>query len=116
MMRLTQNSKKLMEFFIKNNCLKGNECLTKSSQILFKRFYKELDHSNQTIENYLKREGYRLTIEKITTISEVPKPKLFNASTFPEEVRKHIDQISSMCFSYAFSLFSNGGFEHEVQL
>jgi hypothetical protein len=105
MMRLTQYSKKLMEFFLKQNCLKGNECLTRPTQNLLKRVYKELDQANETVENLLKREGYNPTIQKITTVSEVPKPKLFNASAFPEEVRLHIDQTSHLCFSYTFSLF-----------
>jgi len=103
-MRLTQYSKKLMEFFLKQNCLKGNECLTRLTQTLLKRFYNELDQANQIIENMLKREGYNPTIQKITTVSEVPKPKLFNASAFPEEVRQHIDQTMHLCFSYTFSL------------
>lgn len=106
MMKLTQNSKKLMEFFIKKNCLKGNECLTRHTQILLKRFYKEIQHSNKQVEEYIQREGYKLVIEKINTASEVPKPKLFNSSSFPEEVRKHIDETSSICFSYTFSLFN----------
>ena len=75
MMRLTQYSKKLMEFFLKQNCLKGNECLTRPTQNLLKRFYKELDEANQTIENLLKREGCEPTIQKITTSSEDPKPR-----------------------------------------
>jgi len=104
-MRLTQYSKKLMAFFLKHNCLKGNECLTRPTQILLKRFYNELDQANQNIESMLKREGYQPTIQKITTVSEVPKPKLFNASSFPEEVRKHIDKTSHLCFYYTFSLF-----------
>ena len=106
MMRLTQYSKKLMAFFLNHNCLKCNESLTRPTQILLKRFYKELDQSNEIIESMLKREGYQPTIQKITTSSEVPKPKLFNASAFPEEVRKHIDQTSHLCFSYTFSLFN----------
>jgi hypothetical protein len=52
------------------------------------------------------REGYRLSIERITTIAEIPRPKLFNASSFPKEVRKHIDETMQMCFSYTFSLFN----------
>jgi hypothetical protein len=95
-----------MAFFLNHNCLKCNESLTRPTQILLKRFYKELDQSNEIIESMLKREGYQPTIQKITTSSEVPKPKLFNASAFPEEVRKHIDQTSHLCFSYTFSLFN----------
>ena len=105
MMRLTQYSKKLMEFFLKHSCLKGNQCLTRPTQNLLKRFYKELDEANQSVETLLKREGCEPTIQKITNGSEVPKPKLFNLSAFPEEVRQHIDKTSHFCFSYAFSLF-----------
>ena len=105
-MRLTQNSKKLMEFFIKKKCLNINECLTRNTQRVLKRFYKEIDEANETIENHLKREGYKLTIDKITTITDVPKPKLFNASAFPYQVRNHIDETSSLSFSYTFSLFN----------
>lgn len=105
-MRLTQNSKKLMAFFLKHNCLKGNECLTRGSQTILKRFYKEIHKANKVVEELLEREGYRLVIERIRNIQEIPKPKLFNASSFPEEVRTHIDETSTFCFSYTFSLFN----------
>jgi len=105
MMKLTQNSKKLMEFFIKKNCLNGNECLTRNTQSIVKRLYNELVESNRFVDEYIRREGFRLNIERILTSAEVPKPKLFNASAFPEVVRKHIDETSSFCFSYTFSLF-----------
>jgi hypothetical protein len=105
-MRLTQNSKKLMAFFLKHNCLKGNECLTRSTQTILKRFYKEIHKANKAVEELLEREGYRLVIERIRNVQEVPKPKLFNSSSFPEDVRRHIDETSSFCFSYTFSLFN----------
>jgi len=104
-MRLTQNSKKLMSFFIKNNCLNGNECLTRNTQSLIKKLYNEIVESNIFAEEYIQKEGLRVNIEKITISSEVPKPRLFNASAFPETVRRHIDATSSFCFSYTFSLF-----------
>lgn len=104
-MRLTQNSKKLMSFFIKNDCLNGNECLTRNTQSLIKKLYNEIVESNTFAEEYVQKEGLRVNVEKITTSSEVPKPRLFNASAFPETVRRHIDATSSFCFSYTFSLF-----------
>ena len=106
MMRLTQNSKKIMNFFLKKKYLKVNEPLTKNTQTILKRFYKEINQSNKNAETLLMREGYRLSIERITTIAEIPRPKLFNASSFPKEVRKHIDETMQMCFSYTFSLFN----------
>ena len=106
MMRLTQNSKKIMNFFLKKKYLKVNEPLTKNTQTILKRFYKEINQSNKNTETLLMREGYRLSIERITTIAEIPRPKLFNASSFPKEVRKHIDETMQMCFSYTFSLFN----------
>jgi len=106
MMRLTVNSKKLMNFFINKKCLKGDESLTRNTQTILKRFYKEIQQANKVSEGVLMRDGYRLSIERITTITEIPKPKLFNANAFPEEVRKHIDETMQMCFSYTFSLFN----------
>jgi len=106
MMRLTVNSKKLMNFFINKKCLKGDESLTRNTQTILKRFYKEIQQANKVSEGVLMRDGYRLSIERITTIAEIPKPKLFNANAFPEEVRKHIDETMQMCFSYTFSLFN----------
>ena len=105
-MRLTVNSKKLMNFFINKKCLKGDESLTRNTQTILKRFYKEIQQANKVSEGVLMRDGYRLSIERITTITEIPKPKLFNANAFPEEVRKHIDETMQMCFSYTFSLFN----------
>jgi hypothetical protein len=104
-MKLTNNSKKIMDFFIKKKCIKNSECLTKITKDILKKMYNEIDESHEFIENYIKEQGYRLSIHKIDTISEVPKPNLFSSSAFPEQVRNHIDNVSSNYISYSFSLF-----------
>jgi hypothetical protein len=105
-MKLTQNSKNLMSFFIKQNFLKTSEALTSLTHNILKKFYKEIDKCNNIIEKYIQINGYRLIIEKINNISEIPKPKLFNSSSFTEEIRKNINDKSQFCFSYTFSLLN----------
>jgi len=106
MMKLTQNSKKLMSFFIKQKILKSTESLTTYTQNILKQIYKVINNSNNIVEKYLEIYGYKLSIEKINNVYEIPKPKLFKVSSFPEEIRKNIQERSQFCFSYTFSLFN----------
>ena len=57
--------------------------------------------------NSLKQKGnyYNLSIKKIVSASQILRPKNFNANSFPELVRKHIDELTMSEITYHFSLF-----------
>lgn len=106
-MKLTKNSKLLMNFFIKNNCIE-HISQTKSTNEIIRELYNEItDAHNYLIDlKRVKRDSfYNISIKKITNISQIPRPKNFNSNAFPEDIRTHIDQLSLSEISYTFSLF-----------
>lgn len=106
-MKLTKNSKLLMNFFIKNNCV-NHISQTKTTDGIIKELYNEMIHSYNyliDLKRVKKDNFYNITIKKITSVSQIPRPKNFNANSFPEDVRNHIDHLSLTEISYTFSLF-----------
>ena len=107
-MKLSKNSKLLMNFFIKNNCV-NHISQTKNTDEIIVELYKELINSYNSIidlKNLKKDNFYNIKIKKITNISQISKPKNFNYNSFPEEIRNHIDNLSLSEISYTFSLFN----------
>jgi hypothetical protein len=110
-MKITNHSKLLMSFFLDNKCINHVERTNKTTNIL-KKLFKELKDAAGYIHLKKQNEGthfYKIHIEKITNISNVPKPKTFNPTSFPKEIRQHIDTETSYSLSYTFSLFNNRG-------
>ena len=100
-MKLLKLSKQLMLFFSKNNHL-NHVSLTNKTNNIFYELHKEMLKAY----NYVKRQSpYRATIKKITTASQIIKPNNFNTKSFPEIVRKHIDDMMMAEISYSFSLY-----------
>jgi hypothetical protein len=107
MNKLTNTSKNLMSFFLDNNCINHVEQTVKTKKTITKLF-KEIDKADNEIKLKKETEGskfYKINIEKIVNISQVPKPKTFNATSFPKEIREHIDTATNYSLSYTFSLF-----------
>ena len=48
---------------------------------------------------------YKLQIDHITNINQIPKPATFPPNSFPHQVRKHIDEFSIGLLTYSFHLF-----------
>ena len=107
MNKLTNTSKNLMSFFLDNKCINHVEQTPKTKKTITKLF-RELKQADNEIKLKKQTEGskfYKINIEKIVNISQVPKPKTFNASSFPKEIREHIDNATNYSLSYTFSLF-----------
>jgi hypothetical protein len=106
-MKLSKNSKLLMSFFMKNNCI-NHISQTKNTDEIIRELYNEIvDAYNYLIDlkRVKKDKFYNISIKKITNISQISKPKTFNSNAFPEDVRNHIDHLSLSEISYTFSLF-----------
>ena len=100
-MKLLKLSKQLMLFFSKNNHL-NHVALTNKTKSIFNELHNEMLKAH----NYIKRQPpYRATIKKITNASQITKPNFFNAKSFPELIRNHIDDMMMAEISYSFSLF-----------
>jgi hypothetical protein len=106
-MSTTPDSHKLMLFFEKHNCLPHIK-QTQTTNILFKKLYREIDTAVKYI-NQLKDEMgdqfYKLKIDKIQFVKQIPKPSTFPVDSFPRIVRKHIDENSLASLTYSFQLF-----------
>jgi hypothetical protein len=106
-MKLSKNSKLLMSFFIKNNCI-NHVTQTKNTDEITTGLYKEIiDSYNYLIDlKRVKKDNfYNINIKKITNVSQISRPRIFNSNAFPEEVRTQIDNLSLSEISYTFSLF-----------
>jgi hypothetical protein len=106
-MKFTNKSKQLMRFFTENKYISPIKNNNKTNQILLKIYYDIFDayqflqkiKSNKSNNNI-----YNLNIKKINTSYEVTKPQNFNFKSFPEIVRKHIDEMSFSEITYNFSI------------
>ena len=107
-MKISKNSNLLMSFFLENNYINHNKQTKKTNTILLE-LYNELIKAYNFLLITKKTNGdsfYNINISKITTVSQIPKPKNFNSKSFPNEIRKSIDDMSNLVISYTFSLFN----------
>jgi len=106
-MKLTKNSKLLMNFFIKNNCIE-HISQTKNTDEIIRELYDEIINANKyliDLKRIKKDNFYNISIKKITNITQIPRPQNFNSNAFPQDIRNHIDHLSLSEISYTFSLF-----------
>jgi hypothetical protein len=90
-----------MLFFSKNRHLNYVKQSNKTNAIL-RELYQEIQQAN----NYAKKQmKYKYTIKKILTATQITKPQNFNAKSFPEIVRNHIDELMMSEICYSFSLY-----------
>ena len=102
-MKLSKKSKQLMTFLSKNKLLNYEETNNKT-QVILKQLHRALFEGY----NYVKRKNFRkqMVVRKISNVSQIPKPLLFNASSFPEKVRNHIDESMVTEITYTFSIYN----------
>jgi hypothetical protein len=106
-MKITDKSKKLISFFHKYNCLPHIK-QTKATSAMFKHFFKEIDEAVNFVSYTKSQMGvsfYKLKINKIEHVSQIPKPATFNADVFPKPIRTHIDNYSFSSLTYSFHIF-----------
>lgn len=106
-MKLTKNSELLMSFFLDKRCINHVKQTSKTERTL-KQLYSDIRNADSFIKMQKEKEGdgfYKLVVTKIHGVSQIPKPKSFNPSSFPQEVREHIDKEMLFDLSYTFSLF-----------
>jgi hypothetical protein len=105
-MRLTKNSKNLMLYLTKHKFFNHTTKSKKTDTILIQLYNDILESYNflislkQTKGNY-----YNVSTKKLISSTQIVKPKIFNANSFPEMVRTHIDEFSIYEINYSFSLF-----------
>ncbi len=98
-MNLSKQSKDLIELFSKNT---NYEKQMQKTQKILKELYNEILDAN----NYVKTNiSFNKSIKKITTASQIIKPQNFNAKSFPELVRNHINETAITEILFSFSLY-----------
>ena len=106
-MKITKECLDLMSFFLKNNCVLPLK-QTKQTDTILTKLYNELTNGFKYIENLKLTSGeefYKLKVEHLTNINQIPKPRTFSQRAFPSEIRKHIDEYSIGLLSYSINLF-----------
>ena len=106
-MKLTKESHKLMSFFIKHNCLLPHRQTAKTDTIL-RQLYEDLKIGVSYVDQLKLKMGsgfYKLNVEHITNVSQIPKPSTFPSNSFPIKIREHIDEHSIGLLTYNFHIF-----------
>jgi hypothetical protein len=105
-MRLSKNSKQLMLFLTKN---KGiiHQSFTKKTDNILTELYKDILEAYNYLINLkrVKPHYYNVKTTKILTAKQITKPQIFNSNSFPEIVRKHIDEMTMSEITYSFTIF-----------
>lgn len=106
-MRLTANSHKLLDFFIKNNCILSRKQTQKTNNI-FEDMYHEINNAITYIDGLEKDDidFYTMTVEDIVYVNQIPKPSTFPANSFPSVVRKQIDETIQCKITFTTKLFN----------
>ena len=105
-MKISKKSKQLMSFFTKNNYIHGVKQSAKTNSIMKELYYDILEAYNFILSlKHTKGNYYNLTTKKIISAGQITKPENFNSNSFPEIVRKHIDESIIYEICYTFSLF-----------
>ena len=102
-MKLTKKSRILMSYFL-DNLLNQNKKKNKALEILFEDLLNAYDYLHH-VKKSIGVELYQITIKQITSVYQIARPKNFNAYSFPEPIRKHIDETALSEICYTFSLF-----------
>jgi hypothetical protein len=105
-MKISKKSKQLMLFFTKNNFIHNVKQTAKTNSIVKQLYYDILEAYNFVLSlKHSKGNYYNLTTKKIVSAAQITKPENFNSNSFPEIVRKHIDESIMFEICYTFSLF-----------
>jgi hypothetical protein len=99
-MKLTQISKQLMKFFIDKKCINYSEKTVKTDNIL-KHLYTNISEGDNIAKSY----QLKPQIQKILN-DQIPRPKTFDNSAFPQEINTHINKYMFHTIVYTFSLNS----------
>ena len=106
-MKLTKESNKLMSFFIRHNCLIPIKQTKKTDTIFIKLYHKIKEGVSyiDSIKSNLGTNFYKLQIININNINQIPRPITFPPNSFPNSVRRHIDEYGLSVLTYSFNLF-----------
>lgn len=91
-----------MMFFTKNKHKTSNRILTNKTKIILQELYNEILNGYNYVKQHKK---YDISIKKINNVNDISKPQYFNSDSFPDIIRRHIDNTITAEISYTFSLY-----------
>lgn len=105
-MKITKDSKNLMLYLTKYNHFNPIKKTKKTDNIII-QLYKDILESYHFLESLkqTKKKYYTIKTKKIISSTQIIKPKNFSTHSFPELVRKQIDEFAVYEICYSFSLF-----------
>lgn len=105
-MKLTANSHKLLDFFIKNGCVYSSK-QTPRTNAIFEKMYYEMNDAFNYIDTLEKknRDFYTISVEDILYVNQIPKPSTFPPNSFPSVVRNQIDEKIECKITFTTKLF-----------
>lgn len=108
-MELTKKSKELLDLFSKNKCIKQNTSSDHTFDNILLEIYNDI-HSAYSFrfgeiekDTTNKRTGKflpKISVSEINHVREIPYPTKFPISSFPEEIRQHINMTSKHRIDY----------------
>jgi hypothetical protein len=105
-MKLSANSLKLLDFFIENKCLIHKKQTNKTDNLI-KGLYYDMKHAFTYVNNIKLKQGQlfnKINIKHITFVSQIPRPSIFPANSFPDKIRSQIDDniLTELFFTTQF--------------
>jgi len=98
-MRITENSKLLISFFMQNKFI-SNEKITANTRRILRVLYEDITNA------YNQKLTYNMKINKIDSVANIPRPKTLRLNGLPETIAKSIYNKSLSCITYTFSLYN----------
>lgn len=100
-MKLTNESHKMMTYFIKHNCIINSSNITNKTAEILTNLYDKID---ETFKNINKLRINSPTIKNITNVQQISKPQTFGPNALKQEIREHINKtvVSSLTYTIHF--------------
>jgi len=98
-MRITENSKLLISFFMQNKFI-SNKKITANTKRILLILYQDITNA------YNQKLTYNMKINKIDSVANIPRPKTLTLNGLPETIAKSIYNKSLTCITYTFSLYN----------
>lgn len=109
MIQPTNHSNFLLSFFMKKKCIEQQPQSRKTKQILT-HLYNDLRDAHEYIEGTKHEQNaggfYKVTMQEIKNVMQIPKPQKFPSDAFPRGVRDYIHDNVNTLITYSFSLFN----------
>ena len=106
-MKLTKESYKLMSYFVDNNCIISTQQTHQTDKLITRLYSDIVEGYNyiQGLKSKMANKFYKMTMERVSNVKQIPKPTTFPPNSFPSEIRQHIDDNVLYVLTYSLDIF-----------